>query len=80
MNYNMLTNVVLFSNNTSTLDIYLYTALTIMPVISYYATGMLERKKSTLSFAKLFASQGSQKGSSSRLRQTAADRPFPGSR
>lgn len=78
MNYNILTNVVLFSNNTSTLDTYLYTALAIMPVISYYATGTLERKKSTLSFAKLFASQGSQKSSSSRLRQTAAGRPFPG--
>lgn len=77
MNYNILTNVVLFSNNTSTLDTYLYTALAIMPVISYYATGMLERKKITLSFAKLFASQDSQKGSSSRLRQTAAGRPFP---
>lgn len=44
MNYNILTNVVLFSNNTSTLDTNLYTALTIMPVISYYATGMLEKE------------------------------------
>lgn len=78
MNYNVLTNVVLFLNNTSTLDTYLYTVFTIMPVISYYATGMLERKKIT--FAKLFASQGSQKGSSSKLRQTPVGRPFPGMR
>lgn len=78
VNYNILTNVVLFSNNTSSLDTYLYTVLTTMAVISYYAAGMLERKKITLSFAKLFASQGSQKGSSSRLTQTPAGRPFPG--
>lgn len=78
MNYNFLTNAVLFLNSTLTLATYLYTAHNIMPVISYYATEMLAMKKITLVFAKLFISQGGQKGSYSKLRQTLPGRPFPG--
>jgi hypothetical protein len=66
MNYNFLTKVVLFSNNKSTLATYLYTVLVIMSVISYYSIEMLEIKGITLLFAKLFVSQSSQNGSSSR--------------